>query len=179
MCLVLYTSLTIAESIFPFNSRPPAISDDRILTGEMNSEASMELKLSLVNQRKEGELVKNSGKKRIRRSKMNLRLEKKLVVMYSNVQGFSGKKDSITEIAETLRSDICLLAETMSTNVKMTGAKCITAKKSIGQNVAIILRGKLSGVVPMKLYEPNDTINMLGIRIEVAKNNFQRFFTAH
>ena len=110
---------------------------------------------------------------------MNRRLEKKLVVVYSNVQGYNGKKDSVTEIAETLECDVLLLTETMTTNVRMAGYKCITAKKSVGQDVAIILRGKLSGVVPMRLYEPNDTINMLGIRIEVAKNNFQRFYTSH
>ena len=110
---------------------------------------------------------------------MNRRIEKKLTIMYSNVQGYTGKKDSILEIAEALGCDMCLLTETMTTNVTMAGAKCITSKKSVGQNVAVILKGKLSGCVPMRLYEPNDTINMLGIRVEVAKNKFRRFFTAH
>ena len=67
----------------------------------------------------------------------------------------------------------------MTVNVKIEGMKCITSKKSVGQNVAIILRGAAAGLVPMKLYEPNETINMIGIRLEVAKNNFKRFYTAH
>ena len=45
--------------------------------------------------------------------------------------------------------------------------------------MAIILRGSVAGIVPMKLYEPNETINMLGIRLEIAKNNYKRFYTAH
>ena len=67
----------------------------------------------------------------------------------------------------------------MTINVKLQGMKCITSKKSVGQNVAIILGNQSAGMVPMKLYEPNETINMLGIRIETAKNNHQRFYTAH
>ena len=55
-----------------------------------------------------------SKNKVIRRSKMNRRLEKKLVVVYSNVQGYTGKKDSVTEIAETLGCDVLLLTETIA-----------------------------------------------------------------
>ena len=67
----------------------------------------------------------------------------------------------------------------MTVNVKMDRMKCITSKKSVGKNVAIVLRNQCAGLVPMRLYEPNDVINMIGIRIETAKNRYQRFFTAH
>ena len=127
--------------------------------------------------------IVNSMSKRkhkpVRRSKMNLRVAKEIKIVYSNIQGFIGKKTSITEIMEALECDICLLTETMTTNVKLEGLKCITAAKSIGQNVAIVLRKKMNGLPVIKLYEPNDTINMMGIRIETAKNNYQRIYTAH
>ena len=110
---------------------------------------------------------------------MNKRNCKELRLLYSNIQGFVRKKSSIQDIIQTTNCEVCLLAETMTKNVKLDGMKCITAKKSVGQNVAIILRGRLAGTVPMKLYEPNETLNMLGIRMQVAKNNFQRFYTTH
>ena len=110
---------------------------------------------------------------------MNKRVTKEIKIIYSNIQGFTGKKESIQEIIERSNCDICLLTETMTVNVKLSGMKCITSKKSVGQNVAIILRGQMAGNVPMKLYDPNEVINMLGIRLEVAKNNYQRFYTAH
>ena len=111
--------------------------------------------------------------KPIRRARMNKRVCKEFKILYSNIQGFTGKKSSIEDIMQTMGCDICLLAETMTTNIKIDGAKCITPKKSVGQNVAIILRGAAAGIVPMKLYEPNETINMMGVRLEVAKNNFR------
>ena len=117
--------------------------------------------------------------KPIRRSKMNRRLLKEINLLYSNIQGFTGKKESIVDIMQRANCDICLLTETMTVNVKLNGMKCITAKKSIGQDVAIVLRGSAAGIVPMKLYEPNEAVNMLGIRLEIAKNNFKRFYTAH
>ena len=110
---------------------------------------------------------------------MNKRVCKEFKILYSNIQGFTGKKTSIEEIMQTVDCDICLLAETMTRNIKVDGAKCVTPKKSVGQNVAIILRGAAAGLVPMKLYEPNETINMMGVRLEVAKNNYRRFYTAH
>ena len=124
-------------------------------------------------------LGKQPKVKRIRRAKMNKRVSKELKILYSNVRGFTGKKTSIQEIIESVNCDVCLLAETMTINVKIDGMKCVTSKKSVRQNVAIILRGAVAGVVPMKLYEPNETINMIGIRLEVAKNNYTRFYTAH
>ena len=110
---------------------------------------------------------------------MNKRLSKTINIVYSNIQGFVGKKDSISEIIESLDCDVCLLAETMTTNVKIEGMKCITSKESIGQNVAMILRGKVNGLPALKLYEPNDTVDMMGIRLELAKNNYKRIYTAH
>ena len=51
-------------------------------------------------------------------------------------------------------------------------------KSSVGQNVSIILAGKCCNVKKMKIYEPNDSINMIGVRLEV-KNNGIRVYTAH
>ena len=96
---------------------------------------------------------------------MNKRKCKNLRILYSNCQGFTGKKSSIQDIIQTVECDVCLLAETMTTNVKLDGMKCIPAKKSVGQNVAILLRGIVAGIVPMKVYEPNETLNMMGIRL--------------
>ena len=110
---------------------------------------------------------------------MNKRLYKNITILYSNIQGFVGKKDSILEIMETVECDVCLLAETMTTNVKIEGMKCITPKESVGQNVAMVLRGKVNGLPSLKLYEPNETVDMMGIRLELAKNNFKRIYTAH
>ena len=106
---------------------------------------------------------------RIRRSKLYERITKQIKILYSNIQGFTGKKNSIQDIMRVVDCDVCLLTETMTTNIKINGAKCITPKKSVGQNVAIILRGSAAGLVPMKLYEPNETVNMMGIRLEIAK----------
>ena len=91
---------------------------------------------------------------------MNKRRSKELRIFYSNIQGFVGKKSSIQDIIQTVDCDVCLLAETMTTNVKLEGMKCITAKKSVGQNVAMILRGSVAGLIPMKLYEapPGDGV---------------------
>ncbi len=118
-------------------------------------------------------------KGKMRRGGMNRRNQKCIKIVYSNIQGFTGKKTSLHDIMDTVDCDICMLAETMTLNVKMEGLKCIKSNKSVGQNVAIILRGKLQGANVMKLYEPNDVINMLGIRIELAKHNFKRMYTAH
>ena len=86
--------------------------------------------------------------KPIRRAKTNKRKTKEIKVMYSNIQGFVGKKASLTEIMEAVDCDICLLTETMTTNVKIDGLKCVE-------------------------------INMIGVRVELAKNNFKRIYTAH
>ena len=44
--------------------------------------------------------------KPIRRAKMNKRLSKEITILYSNIQGFVGKKGSITEIIESVNCDM-------------------------------------------------------------------------
>ena len=63
-------------------------------------------------------------------------------------------------------------------NFKLDGCKVITPHKSVGQNVAIFLRKNLCSQPVGMIYEPNDTINMMGVRFEIRKNNI-RFYTAH
>ena len=75
-------------------------------------------------------------------------------------------------------ANIVLLAETMVRNVKVQGCQCINPKTSVGQNVSIILRGKCCSSRKMKLFEPNESINMMGIRIEVGGMGL-RIYTAH
>ena len=79
---------------------------------------------------------------------------------------------------EELDCDICLLAETMTRSVKLEGCRCITARKSVGQNMCIVLRNSLTNNTVLKLYEPNEIANMMGIRIELVNTNL-RVYTAH
>ena len=120
-----------------------------------------------------GNVRKVRKNKPVRRAGMNRRVSKEIRIFYSNTQGFTGKKSSIQNILQATESDICLLTETMTTNVKLDGMKCVTATKSVGQNVAIILGGSVSGIVPMKLYEPNESINPLGSRVAKKQQNFR------
>ena len=120
----------------------------------------------------------NNKKMKIRRSKMNIKKERVLTVMYSNIQGITKKKESLLNIMEEVDCDICLLAETMTCKVKIAGCRCITAKKSTGQNVCIILRKQIMNEKVIKLYEPNEVANMIGIRIELL-NKGLRIYTAH
>ena len=98
--------------------------------------------------------------------------------MYSNIQGYTKKCESLLYIMEEIDCDICLLAETMTRKIKIDGCQCITANKSIGQNVCIIVRNNLVNNIMTKLYEPNETVNMIGIRVELL-NSSLRIFTAH
>ena len=98
--------------------------------------------------------------------------------MYNNIQGITKKKDSLVYIMEELDADVCLLAETMTCNVKVEGCRCITARKSVGQNVCIILRNDIVNNRLLKLYEPNNVANMIGVRIELMSRNL-RIYTAH
>ena len=66
----------------------------------------------------------------------------------------------------------------MTRNVTMKGCQSVCPEKSVGQNVAVLLCGKLSGCKKMKLYEPNPTVNMIGVRIEMNQTGI-RFYTAH
>ena len=50
--------------------------------------------------------------------------------------------------------------------------------KSVGQNVSIVLTKPTCNRKVMKLFEPNETINMIGVRIEV-NNVGLRIYTAH
>ena len=54
----------------------------------------------------------------------------------------------------------------MIRTVKIIGCKCITASRSVGQNVFIVVRNKFVNNDIVKLYEPNDNVNKIGIRIE-------------
>ena len=98
--------------------------------------------------------------------------------MYANIQGFTGKKTSLQHTMNALDADVVLLAETMTRKIALKDCKCICPKDSVGQNVGVILSGKVTGYEKMKLYEPNDVINMIGVRIEVRGVGV-RFYTAH
>lgn len=117
-------------------------------------------------------------RKKVRRSLVKRRLNRQITVMFANIQGLRGKKTSLRHVMETTGAGIVMLAETMVRNVSLENCQCINPKVSVGQNVSIILAGKCCNVRKMKLYEPNDTINMLGVRLEV-KNSAIRMYTAH
>ena len=105
--------------------------------------------------------------KKIRRS-IKKKVQNEIIsIMYSNIQGFTKKKKSLLYIMDELDCDICLLAETLTRTIKMKGCRCITPNKSVGQNVCIIVRNKLVDKDIIKMYEPNDAVNMIGIRIEL------------
>ena len=117
-------------------------------------------------------------RKKIRRSVVKRNQNTKINIMYSNIQGLTKKKESLLHIMEELDCDICLLAETLVRNVKLKGCRCITPNKSIGQNVCIVVRNKLIDKDIIKMYEPNDGINMIGIRVELLGSGL-RVYTAH
>ena len=117
-------------------------------------------------------------KKRSRRSIVKRKVNKQINILYSNIQGVRGKKTSLKHVMETTDSDIVLLTETMVRNVDIEGCQCINPKVSVGQNVSIILAGRCCNKKKMKLYEPNDVINMMGLRLEV-NNTGLRLYTAH
>ena len=116
--------------------------------------------------------------KKVRRSYKKKNREQNITIMYSNIQGFTKKCNSLLYIMDELDCDICLLAETMTRKVKIDGCRCIIPQKSIGQNVCIIIRKNLANNTITKLYEPNETANMIGIRIELMDSSI-RIFTAH
>ncbi len=98
--------------------------------------------------------------------------------MYSNIQGFTKKKESLCEIMDELDCDVCMLAETMVCKAKINGERCITANKSTGQNVCIVVRNRIKNNKITKLYDPNETANMIGVRIDLVSSSF-RIYTAH
>ena len=98
--------------------------------------------------------------------------------MYANIQGFTGKKTSLQHTMNVLQTDVVLLAETMIKKVNLDGYQCIYPNKSVGQNVAMIMAKQMCSYNKMKLYEPNETVNMMGIRVDL-KNVGIRLYTAH
>ena len=126
-----------------------------------------------------GELLKDKKKKKIRRSINKKKLQNEVInIMYSNIQGFTKKKESLMHIMDELDCDICLLAETLTRSVKMKGCRCITPSKSVGQNVCIIVRNRLIDKDIIKMYDPNDSANMIGVRIDFLGSGL-RVYTAH
>ena len=122
--------------------------------------------------------VKQDTKSKIRRSMRRDKDEYELKVLYSNIQGLSRKKISLANIIEETKTDVCLLAETMVRNAKVEGYKSISPNVSVGQNVCILKCGKVLNLKTVKIYEPNETINMIGIKI-IMHNNCLRIYTAH
>ena len=122
-----------------------------------------------------GSHVKDSGsssgtligpkKKKVRRSRKGKKKYEILNILYSNIHGIARKKESLQYIMEELDCDICLLAETMTKTVELNGCRCINPSKSIGQNVNIIIRNTVIDNDIIKLYEPNELVNLMGIRI--------------
>ena len=117
-------------------------------------------------------------KKRNRRSRSKKQNDTIINIVYSNIQGITKKKESLTHIMEELGCDVCLLAETMTRTIKIKDCRCFTANKSIGQNVCVIVRNKLIDKKIIKMFEPNELVNMLGIRIELLNTGI-RLYTAH
>ena len=58
-------------------------------------------------------------KKKNRRSRKKKQNDTVINVVYSNIQGVTKKKESLTHIMEELECDVCLLAETMTRTVKL------------------------------------------------------------
>ena len=77
-------------------------------------------------------------RKKIRRSVAHKVKDVTINIMYSNIQGFTKKKESLSFIMDELNCDICLLAETMTRTVNVKGCRCIPPNKSFGQNVCIM-----------------------------------------
>ena len=124
------------------------------------------------------QVSKSEVSKKVRRSKPKQNDFEEIVVMYANIQGFTGKKTSLAHIIECTKTGVVLLAETMTRKVELKGCVSVCPSKSVGQNVAVLLSGDVCSYQKMKLYEPNETINMLGVRI-VVKDVGIRLYTAH
>ena len=103
---------------------------------------------------------------------------KLFTIMYTNIQGFTGKKTCLQYVMSTVQADAVLLAETLTRNPVLGGCKTIGPIKSVGQNVAIILANETCSYQRQKLYEPNETINMIGVRLEIREIGI-RIYTAH
>ena len=75
------------------------------------------------------------SRKKCRRSKAKKSQTKQIVVMYANIQGFRGKRDSLGFVMDSVKADVVLLAETMVRQVSIESCKCKNPKKLVGQNV--------------------------------------------
>ena len=64
-----------------------------------------------------------------------------MVIMYANIQGFTGKKTSLALTIQSTQAGVILLAETMKRKVELTGCVSVCPNKSVGQNVAVLLSG--------------------------------------
>ena len=98
--------------------------------------------------------------------------------MYANIQGARGKTTSLKHVMNTVGADLVLLTETMTRKINVDEYVCISPKKSIGQNVLMMLTKRCNNQKKMKLYEPNETVNMMGLRIEINQVGI-RLYTAH
>ena len=104
----------------------------------------------------------------------------RLKILYTNIQGFTGKMQSFKHIMDETDANIALLTETMTSRPKLDDKAyyCISPKKSTGQNVCIVLKGEYLICKRMKLYDQNELINMIGARIEIGNIGI-RLYTAH
>ena len=118
------------------------------------------------------------SKKKCRRSVKKKGEYETIKIMYANIQGFTGKKTSLQYTMNALDVNAVLLTETMRRKVTLQGCQSVCPKESVGQNVAVLLAGKMCSYKKMKLYEPNDVANMLGFRVEI-KGAGIRLYTAH
>ena len=117
-------------------------------------------------------------KKKCRRSLGKQERYATVKIKYANIQGFTGKKTSLQYTMDALNVDLALIAETMARKVTLQGCQCVCPKESVGQNVAVIMAGKTCSYKKMRLYEPNDVVNMMGVRLEI-KGTGVRLYTAH
>ena len=67
-------------------------------------------------------------RKKIRRGRKHQNFTEELDILYSNIQGVTGK-NSLMEIMGEVDPDICLLAETMNANFKLDGCRVINPLK--------------------------------------------------
>ena len=113
----------------------------------------------------------------LKKARIVLLLRSRMFLTKANFQG--RWENEICDFCGRTENDFqLLLAETMTCVIKINDCVCITANKSIGQNVAIIKRNKMKNIKTIKIYEPNETVNMMGIKLQILNNNI-RLYTAH
>ena len=70
----------------------------------------------------------NKKNRKTRRSRKKKKVNETINIMYSNIQGFTKKKENLIHIMEELDCDVCLLAETMTKLVKIRNCRCFKSK---------------------------------------------------